>query len=309
MSYLSQKTIYLWVFFGTCLSALGPSFFMKMLKDYPMNRELGVGFFLLFGGLSTIFVYLIDTFKNSKDKKKIVLNTHMNCKLLVCGVLTAAQFLAFTIAMQLGSVTETTMMVRVSPIMSLLMGHFFLNEKVENWKLAMFASVLCLGSVLFMQDLSMNFLQSTQILPILLGILSAFALAAKSTLSSSLTAKHHNLPNLLVVSSTMILGGLLMFFWVDKNSFSFPDMSQLGILVFLGVGTVAIPAAINIHAFRVTGNMGAVTYFGFLLPVLGAVAAYFIYGERGFDYLRLGLAFVIMSIGIVIMNWKPKPKK
>lgn len=304
MKKLTFKWVYALVLFGTCLSALGPSVFMAgLLKAEKMNREFSIALFLLFGGLSMMLVYFIDNLINS-SKRKIILSIKESVKLASCGLLSAGQFFAFTFAMQLGSVTETTMMVRVSPIMSILMGHYFLNEKVRNWKLLVLASSLCLGGVFFMQDISANSFAQVKVLAMLFGILSALALAGKSVLSSSLTARHHELPNFFVVAISMIIGGLVMLSFVDKSFFIVPNANQISILIFLGIVTIAIPMTINNYAFRVTKKTGAVTYFGFLLPVLGAMAAYFINDERGFDYLKLGLSFVAISIGVYLINKK-----
>ena len=168
----------------------------------------------------------------------------------------------------------------------------------------MLASILCLGGVFFMQDVSANSLKQTNFLAMFFGILCALTQAGKNTLSSSLTTKHHSLPNLFVVAVSMIIGSLIMFLFVSRDSLNILNMNQLSVLIFLGVFTIAIPAAINIHAFRATGNMGAVTYFSFLLPVLGATAAYFINDERGFDYFKLGLSFAVISAGIYFINKK-----
>lgn len=304
MKMIANRKIYALVLFGTCLSALGPSVFMAMLLTVEkMNREFGIALFLLLGGLSMISVYIIDNLININDKK-IMCGVRESIKLVMCGLLSAGQFFAFTFAMQLGSVTETTMMVRVSPLMSILMGHYFLNEKVKNWKFLILASVLCLGGVFFMQNANTNSPKQTNALAMFFGILCALALAGKNVLSSSLTTKHHSLPNLFVVALSMIIGGLIMFLVVDGNSFGIPNVNQILILIFLGIVTIAIPASINIHAFRVTGNMGAVTYFSFLLPLFGSVAAYFINGERGFDYFKLGLSFTVISVGIYLINKK-----
>lgn len=306
MKTIAHGKIYVFILLGTCLSALGPSVFMSMLlKAQKMNRELGIAYFLLCGGSTLLVVFLVDYLFNS-ESKKILLSIKEGAKLMLCGLFVAVQFFAFTFAMQLGSVTETTMMARVSPLMSIIMGHYYLNEKIRSWKYLFLASILCLGGVFFMQDIGNNSLKHFNVAAMLFGILSAFSLACINILYSSMTSKHHSLPNFFVVSVSMLIGGLFMLSFVDSKVLQKPNMDQLVILIFLGVVTAAIPRLINNYAFRVTGNTGAVTYFSFLLPILGAIAAYFINNERGFSYGKLGLSFIVISVGIYLVNKKTK---
>jgi hypothetical protein len=48
--------------------------------------------------------------------------------------------------------------------------------------------------------------------------------------------------------------------------------------------------------------MGVLSFFSYLLPLLGSIAAYYINKERGFDYVTLGVSFVVISVGIYFAN-------
>lgn len=290
--------------FGTLLSALGPSCFVLLLRE-GLNRELGVALLLVLGGVSmAVFTHTT----NSLALPRLgVLSRWVFLKLVCRSILVAAAFHAFTISMQQGSVTETTLMVRVSPLMAIVMGHYFLQEKVRSWIIVAVASILCFGGIFFAKDASVISFQNASFLAMCWVMVAAFSQAGGNILSSSLTNKHDNLPNSFVVCSTMIFGGLLMFLVVNWKSVIFPTISQIIVLILIGIFTTAIPAIINNYAFRIVGSTGVVTYFSFLIPVFGAFAAYFIAGEKELDYHRLVLSFFVISVGVgLIMLVRPK---
>lgn len=305
MKKMSLRNVYLWVVFGTFLSALGPSIFKKMLKETGMNQELSIVFFLFFGAISMLAVYVIDSPTNLK-RKKIKFSKIEVYKLIGCGILVAMQFWAFTTGMNKGTVTETTLAVRISPFISVLFGSLFLNEKIKNRKNLTWAIICCLSGFLFMQNTES--LRKLDVPSMIYGTVSAFALAGKNTISSSLVKKHHKVPSAVVVILGMFIGGFVMIFAVDKNAFMVPSVNQFLVLLFLGFGTIAVPAWINNHAFKETENMGAVTFFSFLLPFLGGVSAYFLNEESGFDYPRMIISLLIITFGIYLINKKGEKK-
>lgn len=281
-----------------------------------MNRNFGISLFLLVGGLSAMVIYLADSFTNCKKKgeKRIKPSVSEMIQLALCGFFAAIHFLTFAIAMQIGSVTETTMTVRVSPVMSILMGHFFLNEKVKSWRVMMFSSALCLGSVFLMQDLSTISLDQNSTTAMLLGILSALAGALRKTLTRNMTSEEQSLPNLFVVAISMTVGGLFMIMgglamtpFTGEKLFSLPNMNQSLMFAFLGINGV-ISGSIIIWACRATGNMGVVTFFEYLIPLFGGIAAYFICGEKGFNYLSLVLSFALVSLGVYLLDRAQKKR-
>lgn len=315
-----MKKVYFLVLFGTVLSSLGPAIFKNVIEQ--MNRNFGISLLLLVGGLSATVIYLTDSFVNHKngDKKRIKPSVSEMIQLALCGVFAAVHFLAFVIAMQIGSVTETTMTVRVSPVMSILMGHFFLNEKVKSWKIMIISSALCLGSVFLMQDMSNISLDQKSTTAMLLGILSALAGALRKTLTRNITSEVQSLPNLFVLAVSMtvgglfmIMGGLTMIPFTGEKLFSLPNMNQVLMFTFLGINGV-ISGSIVIWACQKTGNMGVVTFFEYLIPLFGGIAAYLICGEKGFNYFNLTLSFALVSLGVYLLDRaqkkqaeKPKP--
>ena len=123
-----------------------------------------------------------------------------------------------------------------------------------------------------------------------------------------MTSEAQSLPNLFVVAVSMTLGGLFMIVggltmipFTHGELFSIPTTNQALLLVFMGINGV-ISGFITIWACRKTGNMGVVTFFEYLIPLFGGVAAYFICGEKGFNYLNLALSFVLVSLGVYLIN-------
>lgn len=288
-------SIYALVLFGTLLSALGPSCFILLLRE-GLNRELGVTLLLVLGGVSTaVFTRITSSFTIPGVGS---LSRGVILKLVFRGILVAVALHAFTISMQKGSVTETTLMVRVSPLVVIVMGHYFLQEKVRSWIVVAVASFLCFGGIFFAKDASAMSFQNASFLAMCWAMVSAFSKAGGDILSSSLTNKHDNLPNSFVVCLTMIFGGLLLLLFVDWKSVAFPDTNQIMVLILIGIFTTAIPSIISNYAYHIVGNTGVVTYFSFLVPVFGSFAAFFIAGERELDYQRLILSFLIISVGV-----------
>ena len=305
-----MKKVYSLVLFGTFLSAIGPAILKNVLSVGQMNRNFGISLILLMGGFSATVIYLTDSFVNYKnsDKKRIKLSVSEMIQLTLCGFFTAVHYITFVIAMQIGSVTETAMIVRVGPVMAILMGHFFLNEKVKSWKIMIISSALCLGSVLLMQDLSTTSLGQNSTIAILFGILCAFAGALKRTLTRNITSKKESLPKLFVVAVSMMVGGLFMSMgglvitsFTGEELFSLPSMNQSLMLTFLGINSV-IYGSITIWACRATGDMGVVNFLDYLTPLFGGIAAYFICGEKGFNYPNLVLSFMFVSLGVYLFD-------
>ena len=291
---------YFFVVLSMFLSSLGPSVFMLLLKDTDMNREFGIMLFLLFGGLAYAIVYLFGS-ESGEKKQQICWNTKVLIKLLFSGVLAAVQYFTFTISMQLGSVTETTMFVRLSPLFNVILSSFFLDEKIISKNKLFLATVLCLGGAFLMQGICLDSLKRINILFILFGVMCALTMATNNVFNGSMS-KYDKLPHSLIVAVEMIIGALLMIPFIRIESLNLPSLEQFGILVFLGVFTIAVPNFIKLFAYHATGSMGKIAFFSYLLPVFGSVAAYFINKERGFDYMTLGFSFIIISAGIYFAN-------
>ena len=264
---------------------------------------------MLLGGLSAAIIFILSNLSEAKrGNLSLPFGKKSLAKLGVGGVLVAAQYFTFTVSMQIGSVTETTMIVRLSPLLQVFMSVLFLGEKVKDWRNILIAAILCLGGAFMMQNVNFESLRQAKIVFMFFGFLCAFVMAGKAVLYGSLS-KYDNLPKLFIISVGMIIGALLMSPFVKAEFIGVPSFNQMLILIFLGVLTSTVPSFIQLYAFGVIGSMGALSFFSYLLPLLGSVAAYLINHERGFDYYKLGFSFIVISIGIYLANRSIKKRE
>lgn len=298
---------YFWAIFGLFLASLGPSIFKEFLKESKINTEFGVALFLLLGGFSVAIVFAIEYFRH-ESANHVSLNLKVLVKLIFSGVFMAGQFFLFTISMLVGSVTETAIMIQLSPLIACFLSALFLDEKIENWKYFIYAGILCVGGAFLIEDVSINSIRETRLNFMIVGVLCAMAMAGKNVIQGSIK-KYNRLPSIFIVSVTMILGAIFVLIFVDYGSFVMPNFKQFVVLVFLGIFTIAIPTWTNLYAYHILGSMGKLSFFTYLFPIMCSIAAFFINQERGFDYNRLLISFMIISIGIYFADLSIKKHK
>ena len=135
----------------------------------------------------------------------------------------------------------------------------------------------------------------------------ALALGASLALAiGSVIAKRMG-PNvdLLAVSAWQLIAGSLPLFVVSAVAEHGPWMSVdprfLGILAFLAIAETAVPTPLWYWLLR-GDEVGRLSLFLFLVPVLGVIVAAVVFGERIAALEVVGIAATVVAIGIAANN-------
>lgn len=275
--------------------AFGPPAYMK-LAETGLSKDLIVGYFLLIGGIGLIPVYSLAS--NTSNGSNVRLPKVL---MFASGILWSVYFLGYIYAMEVSSITETTLGVRMTPLVVVLLSAWLLNEKVISWVGVTAALVLCLAGVVAMRPGVVT--STTMISPAMLAILGVCSAGACNEVLRTYIMVRSSMTSARVISASMILGGIaaLAFSATVGHPIVIPNMEQFLYLLLLGLGTVAIPAHLNLIAYNMIGSQSKVTFFAYLIPIITAIIAYAWNHERA-DYVSFAIGFVCITTGIMVVN-------
>lgn len=293
-----HRGIYVLLLFGSIASAFGPPAYMK-LNQTGISENFIVAYFLIIGGCSS---YLLGFRRNAESilndiKKRPVA---VGVSLTVVGLIWPLYFLAYISAMKEGTITEVSLIVRVSPLIVVFLSVLFLSEKVTSWSGVLLATVLCITGVMILQPQgsTLSFVGGALFLALFVSVLGAISAVLRAYVRSLVTTS-----GLIIVGVTMIIGGLMLLGYnlLIGEKFVALDSMQWFFVFMLGFGTVALPAQIDLIAFKQLKSQTKVTFFGYIIPIITAIIA-FLWNDEYVNYYLFSMAFLLITIGIIVIN-------
>lgn len=285
------------------LGSLGPPVFKKFIEGVGMN--IGISYMLILGGMATIFFYAFPKLLQAGKKGFKIFRAAVAVRLLFLGIFTILAYLCYAIAMDVGSVTETVVLTRLSALFVVFLSVRFLKEeKMRSYSLIGIAVVFCSVGLIMSQFQGNGLLfQKINMSLMFYGILAAIFLAGSFVLQRYLESVD-GLDKISVVAISMVIGGVLMAVQVfaTGGKFIFPNVEQLILLLFLGFGTIAIPTVLSMDAFKSIG-VSRVSFVNYLMPLFSGVVAFFLNNERGFNYYYLITGFGLITLGVICTKY------
>ncbi len=292
------------------VGAFGPPLYMKVASEMDMLSV--VIQFLLCGGICTLIFQHAVEFKFTRTIKRQINVKILLCILSMC-ITYAMAYSFFIIAMKESSATETTMLTKLTPLFTAIFSIIFLKEKIKSKIGIVLAIILsCMGVVVFL-DIDITNLAHVNRWLFFGGITIALLYGIQATVSGYLDnkdilSKGHN------TAIGMIGGAILLWLFCifTKHVIIVPStIYDFGWIVVLGL-TVSIPTYLKLVAYGLGNKMTELAFYDYLSPLVVAIIAYIILGEKGFKYELLGIGFALIIAGIYILSKsvdESKPKK
>ena len=176
----------------------------------------------------------------------------------------------------------------IMPIISVLLGKIFFNEKLNNKRI--FSVILVIISILFIIFFNLKSLPWV-------GLIVAFSWAFYN-----LVRKKINIDTdigLLIESLFIFPFALIVFFFIVKNGFNDFSLSNPGLSFFLvlaGPMTV-IPLFLYVRGVELIG-LGPTGMIFYITPTLQFILGYFYYNED-FSFIKF-VSFIIIWIAVII---------
>lgn len=299
----SRKEVFnafVFVIVANILGSFGPPVFRRVVEH--MDVEIGVMYFLFLGGLLLLVIRPPMEFKSRESLGKIFQAGALT-RIILVGTFTATTFIFYTMAMKAGSVTEAVILVRLDPLFVVLFSALFLREKIKSWTAVFFSVAMCLWGIAIFQGVDYSNLKKINTLFIFFGIAAALSIGLRVSIQGYLQ-RFDGVSKEFNSSIGMIIGALLILIhiMIRGEALITPTGIETALLVFLGLGTVAIPMYLTLMAYRVIRSMGKISFFEYLLPLFTGVIAYFINDERGFEYANLVIGFAMITLGVYVVN-------
>ncbi|MDO9231018.1 MAG: EamA family transporter [bacterium] len=302
---------YLLVFLGIIFGSTGPNVIFFVMKE--VERDVSVAIFLLLGGMACFFVEFLDCLYKKESFFNSVKNVTIVPKKLwiVAGVSMGAIYSFYVRALQLGSISETMLVYRIGPFLSILLATCILGEKIKNWKLLLIATAVCLfGTVITKGFASFNpevFFDSFMIFT----LLAAIVFSLRKNLERYIQ-KEWKVSIKIIVGVMMLIGGALVSIYalfISGAVFTAPSLSNIAWLGYVGTATSALPIILNLKAYEILGNYSRVAYLEYLIPICGATIAFFMHGEKEIFSFFFWIGFGVISFGIFLADKSVKKRK
>lgn len=287
---------------GMMFGSTGPSTFLLVVAT--MNRETGVMYFLMLGSLIMLSFSLVLNNKEWRDgtiRRNLTRRTVI--PLVIAGLSVSMSYICYTYSMQLKSVTEAVLIIRLSPLINIILARLILKERIKSWKGIVLAIMVCLVGIVVMEGMH-NINVGNLVSPFMLfALTTAFLCSIESVMERS-AQKNGKLPEIFIPGAEMLIGATILLIWAifRGSSLVISDGSQLMFLVYLGACTIGIPTFTSLKAYKLVDNFSRFAFLQYFFPIFAAISAYLINGERGLDYGNLALGFVLISIGIWIAD-------
>jgi len=279
--------------------ASGPCVFMTVIT--VLSFWVGVMYFLIFGAIGVLATSMIIERKKHPVKsfwQKIVQYRRLVFILLIASLCESCLYVFFGMAMQMKTVTETVIAIRVAPLFSIMLAVALLGERVKSKLGVLLAFGLCFAGMGLTSGENLVINRFTFV------TLGAALLMSLSTVLQRKIITEYQVSKGMLTGMVMLFGAVMMFIWscLIHASFDIPDLKTFGLLVYLGVMTVGVPVFLGLLAFELIGSLSKLAFFDYLIPLFGSLYAFLWNGEVGFNYWKLAIGFVLVTIGIYFAN-------
>lgn len=302
-----------WKIASVALSSSGPCFFMKIFDD--VGGVGGVPYFLILGGLGTLLVYTILNYFNikiGKNEKEEPLPNGAIFLLMALLVLSyAIMFFFYVYSMHLGTITESALIIRLAPAIGIIISLYFLEKKGNKNYVNISAGItLCLIGVIISKDIDLTATKDLFNIFILCAFIATIFKALIGVAGDALRRKGKSHEVVFTVYG-MFFGGtlVLIFSLIYGINIIVPTPINIFYLTLIGTITVGFSYIASLVAYGLAGGISEVESIDYFLPLGIGICAYFINGERNFDYQNLIIGFIVISIGIYLSCIKKNDKK
>ena len=286
------------------LFALGPIGYVALVQ-YGLNPQLIIAYFLIIGGVISLALNpALSAGKVRQTQIGVEVYGYTSRRavllLLVLAAITPLYYLCFVYAITLGTIIETSLLARLSPLLALPFAVLFLDERIVrvNKVLLAYACVfVAMGAMFYEQLIKANF---DQIIPWMLGFAVAIVGAAEYIIMQKLS-RHTYFKDYEIVGSTMLVGGggFLLFLMInDISILRFPNVIELVGLIGLGFFTISVPHTIAMQLNARSRQPSLIAAGAYITVLFTAVLAYVLYGEQ----VNL-ITFLVASAGIFLGLW------
>ncbi len=266
---MSKKTIllaYIFSILATLFGSTGPNIFMGLSEGI---RKVGIMYFLFIGSFVLLSISIVRT-RGIGNVSVLFLDKKIFALFLLAGIANGLLFTFYVLAMETKTITETVLIIRIGPLFVLLLSVLILKETIKNYLTLFLAVFLCLlGMIAIEVDKGFSFVNLLNYF-VLFSLLAAFFQAVYMTLTR-LIQTEINAPKDFIVGVIMLVAALVLlayYFIFTDYSFLIPDVGSLGLILWLGIGTVGLPAILNLKSYELADNFGRFAMVSYLNPIL-----------------------------------------
>ncbi len=191
----------------------------------------------------------------------------------------------------------TAIIVGSMPLITIILAHFFTNEKLNAWKLLGFIVGFIGIVVLFLPEtLSFTLVQDWKAQ--ILILIAASSYAATTIIAS----RAPETPSPLAAAMMLFMGAIMSVGWALSNSGlpPIPDTAALLCILGLGVGSTGVATVVFLWVIDVAGPsvMARINYF---VPACSVVLGVWLLGEA-LDW-RIYVALCVIIFGVIISKF------
>jgi DME family drug/metabolite transporter len=205
----------------------------------------------------------------------------------------------FAGVLRTGVAIGTVVAIGSSPVFAGILGYFFRGEKPgTKWFIA--TGLAIVGNLLLIlseNDLSVNFLG------IIFALCAGLAYALYSLASKKLLDKY---PSQLVVAIVFTLGSILLIPLLITSDLSWlKSVRGFAVATHLGFFTIALAYSLYARGLKKVTVADAVT-LTLAEPITAAILGIFLLGEKINFFAGLGIAFLLIGIVVLSVNFNKK---
>ena len=206
-------------------------------------------------------------------------------RLLACSFLLSVNWLSFIYAIHIGQIAETSLGYFINPLLSILLGRFFLGENMRRFQW-LAAGLAGLGIAVEIVGLGK--------LPVY-GLILAFSFGFYGLIRKQVAAPA---PLALGIETTMVVPFALVYLFYWQSPESSHTLSQYGLLAVGGLVTVIPLVCFGAAAARMP--LTQLGFFQYIAPSMSLLIAVFVYQEtiptaRWINLVLIWLALAIFS--------------
>ena len=238
---------------------------------------------------SFIFLFLIITFIGRiKDFFLIFYSYKILVILSISAILISINWIGFIFAVSFNRIQDASMGYFLTPLVSISLGYFFLNEKISKKKIL--SILLVIISVIYLIIIDFKSIPWV-------GIAVALSWGFYNLLRKKISVSTDI--GLFIESLFILPFILIVFYFITKNNlndFSFSNPTLMIILMMAGPMTV-IPLFLYVRGVEMCG-LGPTGMVFYITPTLQFILGYFLYNEP-FNHNQL-VSFILIWIAVFI---------
>lgn len=272
---------------------------------YKLLMVEGVPSIMLFAGLRFTLAGIFTVIIFSIIHKKVLIPKRENVtRILFVSVFhTIVQYVFFYLGLAWTSGVKGTVASGSGAFFAVLIASLiFRQEKLTFKKIA--ACIIGFAGIVF---INLDGLTFTADIIDILGVVSVLLSTVSSSLASVLMKKYSAYENPVIITGyQFIVGGIFMIVvgLVFGGKVVFGDVWGVLDLVYLALLSAV---AYSLWGLLLKANpVSRVTVFNFMTPIFGVILSEIFLDEASVNPLNIVITLVLVSVGILLLNYKPK---